>query len=123
MALNFQPRYKASEEEYAELNYATNVSSVLGTENVYQIVTQNLNIPVPSGNNITQTLSFLTDSKMPESKVEMYLATAGNEAQLAYNTITQFEVRTNQVIITRLGEMPQTAINVTLVFYEKRVMQ
>lgn len=123
MALNFQPRYKASEEEYAELNYATNVSSVLGTENVYQIVTQNLNIPVPSGSNITQTLSFLTDSKMPESKVEMYLATAGNEAQLAYNTITQFEVRTNQVIITRLGEMPQTAIDVTLVFYEKRVMQ
>lgn len=123
MALNFQPRYKASEEEYAELNYATNVSSVLGTEDVYQIVTQNLNIPVPSGNNITQTLSFLTDSKMPESKVEMYLTTAGNEAQLAYNTITQFEVRTNQVIITRLGEMPQTAIDVTLVFYEKRVVQ
>lgn len=123
MALNFQPRYKASEEEYAELNYATNVSSVLGTEDVYQIVTQNLNIPVPSGSNITQTLSFLTDSKMPESKVEMYLTTAGNEAQLAYNTITQFEVRTNQVIITRLGKMPQTAINVTLVFYEKRVIQ
>ena len=122
MALNFRLKFKSSEDDYTIINPETEVGAIDDTENVYQIISRNLTIPVPSQSTVTQTLSFLTDSKMPESKVEMYLVSTGSGALSSYSTITQFEVKTNQVIITRLGEMPTEQITVTLMFYEKRVV-
>ena len=118
MPIDFRLSFKDG-AGYTDLALRTSMGAIIDADNVYKKVFLTVNIP--ASNDTTQTISIVTDEKMPDSDVEMYLNTTGEQAQTDYNTISQFQVLENQLVITRLGDKPTGTIEVTLIFYEKGV--
>lgn len=118
MATNFRLEAKQS-GNYSGLFPITNDKAIVGADNVLNIVTMPLRIDPPSGNVAVQDIAIVTDAKLLDSPFECYLTDKTVEAQKAYATISQMQVVENTLKITRIGAMPQTAINVVLVFYKK----
>lgn len=113
--VDFRLSYK-NNTEYVDLFPRTSMEGIIGAEQAFKKVS--LDVTIPASQDTTQTIQITTDAKMPDSIVEMYLVTTGEQAEQDYATIDQYEIQTNQMIITRLGNKPTGSIDVVLLFYE-----
>lgn len=116
MAIQVRISYKDG-AGYTDMALRSSMQAIIDADDVYKKVF--LTVDIPASQDLTQTISITTDNKMAESAVDMFLNTTGEQAQSDYNTISQFQVLDNQLVITRLGDKPTGSINVTLIFYEK----
>ena len=119
MATNFRLAY-TNGIEYIDLFPKTSVTAIVDVQNIYDIVQVDVNIPAPTSSTLTQTVALSTTPAMVAAPFRVYLSSTGTQAESDYATINQIEVRDNQLVITRLGDMPVGAIDVTLVFFEVR---
>lgn len=117
MATNFRLAY-TNGIEYIDLFPKTSVTAIVDAQNMYDIVQVNVNIPAPASPTLTQTVALSTTPAMVAAPFRVYLSSTGTQAESDYATINQVEVQDNQLVITRLGDMPVGAIDVTLVFFE-----
>lgn len=117
MATNFRLAY-TNGIEYIDLFPKTSVTAIVDAQNVYDIVQVDVNIPAPTSSALTQTVALSTTPAMVAAPFRVYLSSTGTQAESDYATINQVEVQDNQLVITRLGDMPVGAIEVTLVFFE-----
>ena len=120
MAINFRLAYNQG-IDYVDLFPRSSMEAVIDSDNILQYTTINVNIPVPTGTPTTQTITIATTQAQVDSPVAMQLITTGEQAEQDYSTITQFEVQNNALVITRLYNWPQQAIDVELVFQQKGV--
>lgn len=120
MALNFRLAYNRG-LDIVDLFPASSMDAVDGNEYVMQYSTIDVTIPAPTSQDVTQTISITTTPKQVAAPVYMFLTSTGEQAEAGYFTINQYQVTTNQLIITRLYGWPQDSINVTLVFEEAGV--
>lgn len=114
MAINFKLEYNNNSTR-TELYPATSLEAVNWIDNIYQITTMQVNIPTTTS--MTQNIAISTTPELVDAYVEMYLVSKGSSANWNYGTINQFQVKTNQLTLTRLNVMPQEQITVMLVFY------
>lgn len=119
MATNFRLAY-TNGIEYIDLFPKTSVTAIVDAQNIYDIVQVNVNIPAPTSPALTQTVALSTTPAMVAAPFRVYLSSTGTQAESDYATINQVEVQDNQLVITRLGDMPVGSIDVTLVFFEVR---
>lgn len=119
MATNFRLAY-TNGIEYIDLFPKTSVTVIVDAQNIYDIVQVDVNIPAPTSSTLTQTVALSTTPAMVAAPFRVYLSSTGTQAESDYATINQVEVQDNQLVITRLGDMPVGAIDVTLVFFEVR---
>lgn len=119
MATNFRLAY-TNGIEYIDLFPKTSVTAIADAQNMYDIVQVDVNIPAPTSPALMQTVALSTTPTMVAAPFRVYLSSTGTQAESDYATINQVEVQDNQLVITRLGDMPVGAIDVTLVFYEVR---
>lgn len=117
MATNFRLAY-TNGIEYIDLVPKTSVTAIVDAQNVYDIVQVDVNIPAPTSPALTQTVALSTTPAMVAAPFRVYLSSTGTQAESDYATINQVEVQDSQLVITRLGDMPVGAIDVTLVFFE-----
>lgn len=117
MATNFRLAY-TNGIEYIDLFPKTSVTAIVDAQNVYDIVQVDVNIPAPTSPALTQTVALSTTPAMVAAPFRVYLSSTGTQAESDYATINQVEVQDSQLVITRLGDMPVGAIDVTLVFFE-----
>lgn len=117
MATNFRLAY-TNGIEYIDLFPKTSVTAIVDAQNIYDIVQVDVNIPAPTSPALTQTVALSTTPAMVAAPFRVYLSSTGTQAESDYATINQVEVQDNQLVITRLGDMPVGAIEVTLVFFE-----
>lgn len=115
MAVNFRLSYRSG-LTYTDLFPTTNIEAVIDSNFLRYSSIEGVSIPVPSGNPTTQTIDIQTTAAQVASNVRMELATGEQDD---YNTIVQFEIQTNQLILTRLYEWPTNAITVNLIFEER----
>ena len=120
MPTNFRLAYNSDGLNYVDLFPKTSMDAIIGADNTYEVTELQVTIPVPDTSILNQTITISTTPKMVSSLFRMYLVSTGNQAQNDYNTITQAQVQTNQLIITRAYDMPINSIIVMLVFFEKR---
>ena len=122
MPTNFRLSY-TNGIEFVDLFPSTNVAAITDADDIYQIETMDVTIPAPaSGTSApnTQTVTITTTDDMVSALFNMYLVSTGEQATKDYATISQAQVTTNQLSITRLYTMPEGSIDVVLVFYIKR---
>ena len=119
MATNFRLAY-TNGIEYIDLFPKTSVTAIVDAQNIYDIVQVDVNIPAPTSPALTQTVALSTTPAMVAAPFRVYLSSTGTQADSDYATINQVEVKDSQLVITRLGDMPVGAIDVTLVFFEVR---
>ena len=120
MAVNFRLAYNSG-LEIVDLFPASSMAAIENNSAVMQYSTINVTIPAPTSQDITQTISITTTDKQVAAPVYMVLTSTGNQAENDYSTIDQYQVTTNQLIITRLYRWPQNSIDVTLIFEEAGV--
>lgn len=104
--------------EYTDLFPKTSVNGIIDANDIYEITSLQVEIPVTNEN--IQTVAITTDSKMESAMFDMYLESTGGTSIADFDTIDQVQVSTNQLTLVRLGNMPKNPIDVTLVFYEVR---
>lgn len=120
MAQNFRLSYQ-KDGGFTELFPRTSISGIIDeSQGTNYLGFTFLPVTIPVATGITQSITIATTPEMLNSWVEMYLNDNSDDKQIAYNTLTQFEVKENELVITRLGDMPDTEIEVTLVFYIKK---
>lgn len=117
MATNFRLAY-TNGIEYIDLFPKTSVTAIVDVQNIYDIVQVDVNIPAPTSSTLTQTVALSTTPAMVAAPFRVYLSSTGTQAESDYATINQIEVQDSQLVITRLGDMPVGAIDVTFVFFE-----
>lgn len=117
MATNFRLAY-TNGIEYIDLFPKTSVTAIVDAQNIYDIVQVDVNIHAPTSPTLTQTVALSTTPAMVAAPFRVYLSSKGTQAESDYATINQVEVQDSQLVITRLGDMPVGAIDVTLVFFE-----
>lgn len=119
MPTNFRLAY-TNGIEYTDLFPSTSINGIVDANNVFEIVTLDVTIPAPSTTTLTQTVTITTTQEMTDADFNMVLLSTGDQAQADYSTITQVEITTNQLNITRLYDMPTNSIDVRLIFFEQR---
>ena len=120
MPTNFRLAYNSDGLNYTDLFPKTSAESILGADNIYELLELQVDIPVPTSSTLTQNVAITTTDKMLNSAFRVYLLTEGEQAEKDYATISQIEIQENQLVITRLYNMPTSAITVSLVFFEYR---
>lgn len=116
MAVNFRLAYNSG-TQFVDLFPRTNMAAV-ETDNLLQYTTIDVTIPAPSSATTTQSIAITPTTAQVNAPVYMMLTSTGTQAQQDYATITQYEVTTNALVITRLYSQPSGSINVTLIFEE-----
>lgn len=120
MPTNFRLAYNSDGLNYVDLFPKTSTDAIIGADNIYEITQLQVDIPAPSTSTLTQSVAISTTPQMVAAPFRMYLVSTGEQAESDYSTITQAQVQTNQLVITRLYNMPTDDITVGLVFFEKR---
>ena len=120
MAVNFRFEVKEDTGEYTDLFFRSSTDAILDGQDLYYRVGLDVTIPAPDTETFVQTVPITTDAKMPDSQFYVFLTSTGEQAEKDYATINQIECQANQLLVTRLGNMPEGDINVHLVFYERR---
>ena len=120
MALNFRLAYNSG-LEIVDLFPASSMVAIDGNDNIMKYSTIDVTIPAPTTQDTTQTIAITTTPQQVAAPVYMLLTSTGQQAQSDYGTIDQYQVTTNQLVLTRLYTWPQDSINVTLIFEEAGV--
>lgn len=120
MPTNFRLAYNSDGLNYVDLFPKTSTDAIIGADNIYEITQLQVDIPAPSTSTLTQSVAISTTPQMVSSPFRMYLVSTGEQAESDYSTITQAQVQENELIVTRLYNMPVDTITVGLVFFEQR---
>lgn len=120
MAVNFRLSYNNG-FEFVDLFPKSNISAINNNENLLKYSFIDVTIPAPTSQDVTQTVSITTTPQQVSAPVYMLLTSTGDQAKADYSTIDQYQIATNQLIITRLYNWPQNSIDVTLIFEEAGV--
>lgn len=120
MPTNFRLAYNSDGLNYIDLFPRTSMDAIVGADNTYEITQLQVDIPAPSTSTLTQSVAISTTTQMVSSPFRMYLVSTGEQAESDYSTITQVQVQENELIVTRLYNMPVNTITVELVFFEQR---
>lgn len=120
MPTNFRLAYNSDGLNYVDLFPKTSTDAIIGADNIYEITQLRVDIPAPSTSTLAQSVAISTTPQMVAAPFRMCLVSTGEQAESDYSTITQAQVQTNQLVITRLYNMPTDDITVGLVFFEKR---
>lgn len=120
MPTNFRLAYNSDGLNYIDLFPRTSMDAIIGADNTYEITQLQVDIPAPSTSTLTQSVTISTTTQMVSSPFRMYLVSTGEQAESDYSTITQVQVQENELIVTRLYNMPVDTITVELVFFEQR---
>lgn len=118
MATNFRLAY-LNGTEFTDLFPRTSIGGI--TDAVKALRFASLQVTIPATTDMTQTITITTEAGMEDAWVEMNLVGDTEQEKADYATITQFEIRPNQLIITRIGSMPTGQIQVNLLFYMQGV--
>lgn len=116
MDVNFRLSY-LSNNGFVGLFPKTNTLGIVDAGPSLSFALTSIEIPAYSGQ--TQTISLSIPQDIEGSWVEMVLIGDTDQEKKDYSTITQFQVENNQLIITRLNQMPTNSIEVNLLFYIK----
>lgn len=116
MATNFRLAY-TNGIEYIDLFPKTSATAIADAQNIYNIKEVDVTIPVPTSPTLTQMIALSTTPAMVVAPFRVVFH-PWNEEDQSYATINQIEVRDNQLVVTRLGDMPTVDIPVTLIFFE-----
>ena len=95
-----------------EFNTKTSAWAVFSAHKSYVGTLEMTGFKIERGNKATDWTPAPEDSW-----VEMVLVGDTEQEQKDYSTITQFQVFNNQLVITRLNQMPTNSIEVKLLFY------
>ena len=120
MAVNFRLAYNNG-LGVVDLFPKSSISAIDGNDNIMKYSILNVTIPAPTSQDVIQTIPITITNKQVAAPVYMLLTSTGAQAEEDYFTIDQYQVTTNQLIITRLYNWPQDSINVTLIFEEAGV--
>lgn len=116
MVTNFRLAY-TNGIEYIDLFPKTSATAIADAQNIYNIKEVDVKIPVPTSPTLTQTIALSTTPAMVVAPFRVVSYPWSEEEDQSYATINQIEVRDNQLVVTRLGDMPTVEIPVTLVFF------
>ena len=119
MAINFRLNYLESINNYIDIFLQTGMEGIIDNENLLSFSILEVTIPTTSNN--TQTISISSPVPQENFNVLMFLLDTTEEAIINYSTINQFEITNNNLIITRLYNMPNDSINVILLFEKEGV--
>lgn len=119
MAINFRLNYLESINNYIDIFLQTGMEGIIDNENLLSFSI--LEVTIPSTSNNTQTISISSPVPQENFNVLMFLLDTTEEAIIDYSTINQFEITNNNLIITRLYNMPNDSINVILLFEKEGV--
>lgn len=119
MPTNFRLEYNNG-LEYVDLFPSTSVHGIIDANNVFEIVSLDVTIPAPSSQTLTQSITITTTQEMEDTNFNVVLLSTGEQAESDYATISQMQVNTNELVVTRLYNMPDDSIDVRLVFFEQR---
>lgn len=111
MAVNFRLAY-TNGIQYTDLFPKTTVDAITATNIFY--TTQ---LVVPATTDMVQTIPVETSDEMLQSVFRVYLVSTGTQAEQDYSTITQAQIVSGGLEITRLYDKPQDSITIQLVFY------
>ena len=106
--------------EYIDLFPQTSIEGIIDSNNIYNITTLNVTVPSLNTPNITKIISINTTPSMINSPFQVILNSTTEQDELDFLTINQIQVINNQLVITRLYNMPVNSINITLLFFEKK---
>lgn len=120
MPTNFRLAYNSDGFNYTDLFPKTSIGAIVDADNIYEIVRIQVDIPAPGDSTLVQIISAPISEKMAKSPLRVYLLSTGRQAELDYGTINQLEARENELLVTRLYNMPVDTITVELVFFEQR---
>lgn len=119
MPTNFRLAY-TNGIEYIDLFPSTSTHGITDANNVFEIVSLDVTIPAPTNQTFTQSIAIATTQKMENTNFNAILLSAGAQAESDYSTISQMQVNTNELVVTRLHGMPIGSIDVRLIFFEQR---
>lgn len=115
MAVNFRLAYNQG-FEYVDLFPSTSVASIKeGSIVSRQSV---INITIPSINNYIQTIPLSLTQEQKDSMVYMQLIDLGENDQYNYDSISQYQITEDGLVINRLYYYPTDSIQVALIFVE-----
>lgn len=115
MAVNFRLAYNQG-FEYVDLFPSTVVSAV--TEGNVASRQSIINITIPPINNYIQTIPLSLTQKQLNSNVYMQLINLGENDQYNYDSISQYQITENGLVINRLYYYPNDSVQVALIFVE-----
>lgn len=115
MAVNFRLAYNQG-FEYVDLFPSTSVEAIKeGSVVARQSV---VNITIPSINNYTQTIPLSLTQEQLNSMVYMQLIDLSEDDQYNYDSISQYQITNDGLVINRLYYYPTDSIQVALIFVE-----
>lgn len=115
MALNFRLAYNQG-FEYVDLFPSTSVAAIKeGSIVSRQSV---INVTIPAVSNYTQTISLSLTQEQMDSMVYMQLIDVGDNDQYNYDSISQYQITNDGLVINRLYYYPTDSIQVALIFVE-----
>lgn len=119
MSTNFRLAY-TNGIEYIDLFPSTSIHGITDANNVFEIVSLDVTIPAPTSQTLTQSIAITATQEMEDTNFNVILLSTGKQAESDYGTISQMQVNTNELIVTRLYGMPTNSIDVRLIFFEQR---
>lgn len=115
MALNFRFAYNQG-FEYVDLFPSTSVAAIKeGSIVSRQSV---VNVTIPAVSDYTQTISLSLTQEQIDSMVYMQLIDLSENDQYNYDSISQYQVTEDGLVINRLYYYPTDSIQVALIFVE-----
>lgn len=118
MSINVRLAYNQG-SEYIDLFPRTSIDNIVDIENTIKFSSLIVNIPVIE-DNITQIIPLNLTPQQNTALVDMVLISNDKQSKDSFNTITQFQIDNNQLIITRLYGFPTKDIEVQLYFKERK---
>lgn len=119
MPTNFRLAYTDG-IEYIDLFPSTSIRGITDANNIFEIVSLDVTIPAPTSQTLTQSITIPTTQEMENTNFNAILLSTGAQAESDYATISQIQVNTNELVVTRLYDMPTDSIDVRLIFFERR---
>ena len=119
MPTNFRLAY-SNGIEHIDLFPSTSIRGITDANNIFEIVSLDVTIPAPTSQTLTQSITIPTTQEMENTNFNAILLSTGAQAESDYATISQIQVNTNELVVTRLYDMPTDSIDVRLIFFERR---
>lgn len=98
-------------DEYLDLFPRTSVSAIANDSNLRGKYV--IEVEVPKTANTTQTITIQTTPQIVDAPFEVHYVSGD---KVAFNTISQAQVRPNALVLTRIHNKPEGAVTIALVF-------
>ena len=103
---------------FIDLFPVTNLQAIQNNNYFLYYSTLDVTIPAPTNQDVSQIININITESQASAPFDVFLKSEGNQALSDYNTISQIQITSNQLIITRLYNWPQNSIDIRIVFKE-----